>query len=312
MTEQGSTSSSNDNTWNNFGNVLRVYGATPVPAFWNYQQLGNLNVNPYVPGSINDVPIVGNINTICGNNIPPPDLILREDSTFQSIIEDNIYYPIYPINNIEIAKSQAYYLLEQEAQLQALEAGNQTFYDNYDLTAGAELGEISLLISDGNYSNAQLRMDVLSSLTETQNNLLFTLQIIINLNTIDEYKISEVDYQRLVILATASIFQQGDATINARAILELTGNDSYAIAARLGDEFGDGKNCLQTETIGNSLYFNSNCDEKIRSVLVYDEIGKLVFETTNSYLELSKLKQGFNVLHINTNRNSYAIKKIVR
>ncbi len=78
------------------------------------------------------------------------------------------------------------------------------------------------------------------------------------------------------------------------------------------EEIKKDKNCLQSETIGNTLYFNSSCDEKIRSVLVYDEIGKLVFETTNSYLELTKLKQGFNILHINTNRNSYAIKKIVR
>jgi hypothetical protein len=78
------------------------------------------------------------------------------------------------------------------------------------------------------------------------------------------------------------------------------------------EEIKKDKNCMQSETIGNTLYFNSNCDEKIRSILVYDEIGKLVFETDNSYLELSKLKQGFNILHINTNRNSYAIKKIVR
>jgi len=78
------------------------------------------------------------------------------------------------------------------------------------------------------------------------------------------------------------------------------------------EEIKKDKNCLQSETIGNTLYFNSSCDEKIRNVLVYDEIGKLVFETDNSYLELSKLKQGFNILHINTNRNSYAIKKIVR
>jgi len=78
------------------------------------------------------------------------------------------------------------------------------------------------------------------------------------------------------------------------------------------EEIKKDKNCLQSETIGNTLYFNSNCDEKIRSVLVYDEIGKLVFETTNSYVELSKLKHGFNVLLINTNLNSYSIKKIVR
>jgi len=78
------------------------------------------------------------------------------------------------------------------------------------------------------------------------------------------------------------------------------------------EEIKKDKNCLQSETIGNTLYFNSNCDEKIRNVLVYDEIGKLVFETTNSYVELSKLKHGFNVLRINTNLNSYSIKKIVR
>ena len=78
------------------------------------------------------------------------------------------------------------------------------------------------------------------------------------------------------------------------------------------EEIKKDKNCLQSETIDNTLYFNSSCDEKIRSILVYDEIGKLIFETPNSYLELSKLKQGFNVLHINTNQNSYAIKKIVR
>ena len=155
-------------------------------------------------------------------------------------------------------------------------------------------------------------MEVLSNLTETQNNLLFTLQIIANLNTIDEYEISEIDHQRLVTLATSSVFQQGFAAINARSILELILNDSYAIAARLGEEFIDGKNCLQTETIGNTITFNSNCDEKIVSILVYDEIGKLLFETTNSYLELTKLKHGFNVLHITTNLNSYSIKKIVR
>jgi hypothetical protein len=313
MTEQGSANSSNDNTWSNFGNVLRVYGVVPFnPAIWHFQQFGSLSVVPYSQAAISGNPIGVSNSTLCSNTNPPPDFILREDSTFQSIVEDNIYYPIYPINNVEIAKNQTFYLLEQEAQLQALEEGNQNFYDNYDLTPGAELGEISELISDGNYSNAQLRMEALSNLSEMQNNLLFTLQVIVNMNTIENYEISESDHQRLLLLATTSVFQQGDAVINARAILELTINDRYAFAARLGDEFSNDKNCLQSETIGNTLYFNSNCDEKIRSVLVYDEIGKLVFETTNSYLELTKLKQGFNVLHINTNRNSYAIKKIVR
>lgn len=312
MTEQGSANSSNDNTWSNFGSVLRIYGSTPLQAIWNYQPTGTLNINPYNSSAVFSNPIGITNTTLCSNIAPPPDFILREDSTFQSIIEDNIYYPIYPINNIEITKNQAYYLLEQEAQLQALEAENQTFYDNYNLTAGAELDEISLLISDGDYFNAQIRMDVLNNLTEAQNNLLFTLQIIINSNTIENYEISEIDHQRLVTLANSSVFQQGDAAINARAILELTINDSYAIAARLGEEFSNDKNCLQSETIGNTLYFNSNCNEKIESILVYDEIGKLIFETTISYLELTKLKQGFNVLHVVTNQNSYAIKKIVR
>jgi len=78
------------------------------------------------------------------------------------------------------------------------------------------------------------------------------------------------------------------------------------------EEIKKDKNCVQLETIDNTIYFTSNCDEKIINVLVYDEIGKLVYETSNSYLESWKLKQGFNVLHINTNLNSYTIKKVVR
>jgi hypothetical protein len=68
---------------------------------------------------------------------------------------------------------------------------------------------------------------------------------------------------------------------------------------------------LNTETIGNTLYFYSNCDEKIKSIEIYDGLGRTTLKSNNTYFNLNELNAGLNLIHIETDLHAYTIKKMV-
>jgi len=240
LSDQGTSSSPNDNTWyNDVANYFRIDGTyTGVTARWYYRNPSNEYIpNEPVPLSIY-IPLFLSVNPVAvncqnctygpmmaGNSIPTVNEINGSSSTginnteLTAIINESNNYNELDESFKYFEKQYAYQKLEENQQ--TLTTSQSSYYYYLKNSNIGRFEQIYREIENNNIENAKTLNDQISPVNTIETNRKWVNSVYFDY-IVPQKSIPQNIIDELEILASSSPFVRGDAVYSARAIVGYT------------------------------------------------------------------------------------------
>lgn len=284
-----------------------------IPAF------ADQDPNPYlvVGGSFLDQPTPNQSQPPCSASIINDG---GEVERIGAILDDDLYYSIYPDESRERDLEYAYIHLKYDT---ALREGDQDFIDWYNSHTNSNyerFDEVSQLMEEGELQDALNLLNTIAPENVVQTNMKFVLRIAIEMEMDTEYVIDVQDMDGLQTLAWTPVWQGGNAVFLARAILQEEVND-YANGLRTmpghhqkPTSNATGISCLVVPNPAQDYLWIKTSGIKEYEIKITDLAGKpvLVFSSTETLTELDikGLKAGLYFVEISNNGRIISTTKV--
>lgn len=279
LSNQGASNNPQNNTFDNFGGNLRVFGSALPASDW-YHKSGAINL--LTPRTFN-VLIAHQVNSSWGCPIANPQRPMSYFDTLNVPI-DTVIAEVYEATESvseevmrDLINAQLAELIEANQVVVANDSTLLNFYNDYITTNTKIIQEIEKLIAERNYSDAQTLIDNFNPARDYEQDWVVALNYSKRIYTDSSYVLSSQDTAILLAIANKSVFQSGKAVLIARAILELDIQDAAPNAFRMAidaDKNADGDFTFNKSNRNYTFYLDN--ESVLMNIEVFDVSGKML------------------------------------
>jgi hypothetical protein len=293
LSSQGSSNMSSGNAWYSWNSApFKIEGILLASNIINWYHTSNPIEDP-TPYSV--FPILNFNSQLTGGSAPCTAPIIDDGGRVErigAIINDDVYYSIYPDESAERDKEYAYLQLKYD---EALRNSDQQFIDYYNSHINSnfqKFDDVNNLIDNDQYTDALVLVNSITPTNEVQIKLQFALRIAIQTLIDPNFVIPQADVDQLETLAWTPVWQGGNAVFIARALLFEEVND-YGNGLRIGQN-GKGKD----ESLSCNIYPNPAQDNISIAVTGIKEFEVRLTDVTGQVIIKQKSNASYSDINV--------------